>query len=78
MTNESTLDRLKPGERGSVRAILGPPMLAQRLMEMGITEGEEVEVVRLAPLGDPIEIRIRGYELSIRKSDARNVALNLP
>lgn len=53
----------------------GPPALIQRLMEMGITEGEVLEVVRLAPLGDPLEIRIRGYELSLRKSEAKHVLL---
>lgn len=78
MAEQTTLDQLKPGERGTIAAISGSPVLAQRLMEMGITEGEDVEVIRFAPLGDPLEIRIRGYELSIRKCDASNVALNLP
>jgi ferrous iron transport protein A len=71
----ATLDQLKPGERGIVAEISGSPAIAQRLMEMGITEGEELEVVRLAPLGDPLEIRIRGYELSLRKTEARHVLL---
>lgn len=71
----ATLDQLKPGERGTVTEIIGQPGIVQRLMEMGITEGEEIEVVRLAPLGDPLEVRIRGYELSLRKSEAKHVSL---
>jgi Fe2+ transport system protein FeoA len=55
--------------------VSGAPALAQRLLEMGLTRGTEVEVVRFAPLGDPMEVRLWGYLLSLRKSDARQIEL---
>ncbi|MFM8979989.1 MAG: ferrous iron transport protein A [Planctomycetia bacterium] len=61
------------GARATVRAVDGPPGLAQRLLEMGLTPGTEVEVLRFAPLGDPLEIRLWGYLLTLRKQDARCV-----
>ena len=48
----------------------------QRLMEMGVFDGAELEIVRFAPLGDPIELRVQGYNLSVRKADARLVDVN--
>lgn len=65
-----TLDRLKPGDRGTVTALRGDGSIHQRLLEMGVFEGSEVEVVRFAPLGDPMEIRVQGYHLSLRKREA--------
>jgi Fe2+ transport system protein FeoA len=73
-----TLDQLAPGERGIVRALQGDSMMQQRIQEMGVTQGSEVEVVRLAPLGDPIEISVRGYYLSLRKSEAALIELEEP
>ncbi len=69
----ATLDELRPGERGRIERIAGGDALSQRLMEMGVLEGETVEVVRLAPLGDPMEIRLNDYFLSLRKSEAGRV-----
>jgi ferrous iron transport protein A len=66
----STLDQLRPGSRARVDSLDGPPGLVQRLLEMGLLDGEEVEVVRLAPLGDPMEVRLRDYCLSLRRSEA--------
>lgn len=71
----STLADLTPGGRGRVVAVDGPPALAQRLLEMGLTAGTDVEVVRFAPLGDPMEVRLWGYLLSLRRADARCVRL---
>lgn len=65
-----TLDRLVPGQRGTIQSINAPPVTLQRLLEMGLLEGEEVEVVTIAPFGDPIDLRIHGFQLSIRKSEA--------
>ncbi len=64
-----TLDQLKPGERGVVTGWTRdePP---SRLLEMGLLQGTLLEIIRLAPLGDPIDIRIRGYHLSLRKHEA--------
>jgi Fe2+ transport system protein FeoA len=60
---------------GSVRVVSidGPASVAQRLLEMGLTPGAVVGVVREAPLGDPLEVRVKGYRLSVRRDDARLV-----
>lgn len=71
----TTLDRLAPGERGKVLRLSGEPQIRRRLMDMGVTPGAEVEVERLAPLGDPIEIEVRGYHLSLRKREAAGIAV---
>lgn len=71
----NTLDKLRPGDRGVVSALQGDGFLHQRLLEMGLFDGAEVEVIRLAPLGDPMEIIVQGYHLSLRKSEAALVEL---
>jgi ferrous iron transport protein A len=68
-----TLKEVKPGETVSVTNFLGTGALRRRLMDMGITKGATIFVRKVAPLGDPIEISIRGYELSLRKSEAGNI-----
>ena len=68
-----TLREVKIGETCKVKRIHGEGALKRRIMDMGITRGVEIEVRKVAPLGDPIEITIRGYELSIRKADAENI-----
>lgn len=68
-----TLADLPVGARAVVRAVEGPPGIAQRLQEMGLTAGTEVEVLRFAPLRDPLEIRLWGYLLTLRREDARCV-----
>lgn len=70
-----TLDQLKPGESGVVAALHGNGAIHQRLLEMGVFEGAEVSMVRRAPLGDPLEIVVQGYHLSLRKAEARLVEL---
>ena len=64
-----TLKDLKPGERGTITGY-APTVPPTRLMEMGMLPGAVVEIVRLAPLGDPIDLKVRGYHLSIRKHEA--------
>ncbi len=66
-----TLKTVKCGETATVLKLHGEGALRRRIMDMGITRGVEVFVRKVAPLGDPIEINIRGYELSLRKSDAQ-------
>ena len=68
-----TLDQLRPGDAGIVQRLNGDGAVHQRLLEMGVIEGAGVEVVRLAPLGDPMELNVRGYELSVRKADAQMI-----
>lgn len=73
-----TLDNLKPGQRAIVQGVNGDgSAIYQRLMEMGIYEGAEVEVIRFAPLGDPMELRLHGYLLSVRKSEAAYVSVSI-
>ncbi|MBI2343846.1 MAG: ferrous iron transport protein A [Deltaproteobacteria bacterium] len=69
------LNTLRPGERGIVEAIHGDSAVTQRLAEMGMVPGATCEVVRYAPLGDPIDILLDGYHLSLRKRDAAHVSL---
>ena len=71
----TTLADLPVGGRGRVASVVGAPGMAQRLLEMGLTQGTEIEVLRFAPLGDPMEIRLWGYLLTLRRSDARCVEL---
>ena len=71
--DETTLDTLAVGEGAEVRAVQGPGEIAVRLLEMGFVEGTRVQVVKVAPLGDPLELRIRGYHLSLRRAEAAHV-----
>ena len=67
------LSVLAVGQRGRVTGFELPPEQHQRLLEMGLTKGVEFLVVRFAPLGDPIEVKVRGYHLSLRKNEAAGV-----
>lgn len=67
---EKSLDKLVIGEFGNVKFIGGEGKIRRRMLDMGITPGTEVYLRKMAPLGDPIEITIRGYELTLRKSEA--------
>lgn len=68
-----TLQQAKVGDTAVVKKLHGDGAVRRRIMDMGITKGVEVYVRKLAPLGDPIEVNVRGYELSIRKSDAEMI-----
>ena len=65
-----TLKQVKTGETVNVVKLHGEGAVKRKIMEMGVTKGVELYVRKIAPLGDPIEITVRGYELSIRKADA--------
>ena len=67
------LDELKIGETGLLKKVDGEGRLRRRLFDMGVTPGAEVTVRKFAPLGDPIELTIRGYELTLRKAEAHLV-----
>jgi Fe2+ transport system protein FeoA len=71
-----TLDRLLPGEGGFVRGYAEAQDLHYRLKELGLVEGTRVRVRRCAPLGDPMELSIRGYHLSIRRQDAAKILVS--
>ncbi len=70
-----TLKDLKPGESGTIVSIGEKGPMKRRIMDMGITPGIHVKVVKVAPLGDPIEVNIRGYELSLRKDEAQRIII---
>jgi DtxR family Mn-dependent transcriptional regulator len=67
---ETTLDQLCPGRSGTIISLAGRGVYRKRLMEMGLGPGADFEVLRIAPLGDPVEVKVRGYLLSLRKSEA--------
>ena len=71
-----TLRDAKVGETVRISKLRGDGPVKRRIMDMGITKGTDVFVRKLAPLGDPVEISVRGYELSIRKSDAEMIEVN--
>ena len=68
-----TVNQLKPGEKGTVLLLGSSGALRRRIIDMGITPGATIIMRKTAPLGDPIEINVRGYELSIRKSEAQEI-----
>ncbi len=68
-----TLRETRIGETVTVKKISGEGALKRRIMDMGITKGVQIYVRKVAPLGDPIEITVRGYELSLRKGDAQMI-----
>jgi ferrous iron transport protein A len=68
-----TLKTTKCGETVTITRLDGEGALKRRLMDMGLTKGVSVYVRKVAPLGDPVEVTVRGYELSLRKNDAENI-----
>ena len=68
-----TLKQTKCGETVTVTRLGGEGALKRRIMDMGITKGTEVYIRKVAPLGDPVEVTVRGYELSLRKADAQMI-----
>lgn len=73
---EQTLNDVKIGDDAVVAKVLGDGALRRRFMDMGITKGAKIRLVKAAPLGDPLEIAVRGYSLSLRKEDAKNILVN--
>ena len=72
-----TLDQLKPGQQARVTAIASEGQLGQRLMSLGLLEGTDVKLLRRALGGDPIEIDVMGYALSLRKNEASQINIEL-
>jgi feoA family protein len=73
----STLKNVKVGQTAKVVKIAGDGAVKRRIMDMGVTKGAELYIRKVAPLGDPIEVTVRGYELSIRKEDAGNIEVEI-
>ncbi len=72
---EKKLNEFSVGERGAVVRIEGEGQIYRRLLDMGITPGAEIVLRKLAPLGDPVEVTLRGYELTLRKAEAASVVM---
>lgn len=68
-----TLNKIKCGKTVTVLRITGQGAVKRRIMDMGITKGAKIYIRKTAPLGDPVEITVRGYELSLRKTDAQMI-----
>ncbi len=73
MDNIKMLRELKPGEKGKITKMTGTGSIHRRLLDMGVVKGAEVEMERTAPLGDPVEVKIKGYHLSLRRDEAANI-----
>ena len=74
---EKSLSDFKPGEMGVVAKVQGEGRLKRRIFDMGITPGTRITMRKTAPLGDPIELTVKGYELSLRKAEAKYVLMKM-
>ena len=74
---EKKLSEFQIGEKGTIKAVAGEGKIRRRLFDMGVTPGAEVYLRKKAPLGDPLEVTIRGYELTLRKSEAECVTMEV-
>lgn len=70
---EKKLSELIPGQRGIIKSVGGDGLLRRRLLDMGVTPGAEVAMRKRAPLGDPLEVTLRGYELTLRNAEAEKI-----
>ena len=71
------LSELKVGEKCKVGGIQGQGPVKRRILDMGVVPGSEIEVIRVAPLGDPVEFKLKGYYLSLRKEEAENILVEV-
>ncbi len=71
----TTLNELRPGEKGKIEKVAGDNAVKRRIRDMGVTKGSVVAVVRVAPMGDPIDVKVRGYHLSLRKQEAADISV---
>lgn len=72
-----TLDKLKPGMSAVIKAVRGEDALRLRLLDMGLIPGTTVEVRKIAPMGDPMQLRLRGFDLTLRISDAAGIEVEV-
>lgn len=72
-TSDLSLAHLPAGARARVLAVTGSGAVARRLMEMGVVPGAHVRMIKSAPLGDPLEVRVRGYHLAVRREEAQTI-----
>jgi len=74
---QKTLDMLQPGDQAVIKELQGEPETTERLMEMGLVAGTPLKVLKFAPLGDPIEVVIRGYHLTLRRTEAAGILVEI-
>ena len=72
---DGNLRDLEPGQKARIIKISGNSSIKRRIMDMGLVPGAEIEMERYAPLGDPVEIKLKGYHLSLRKEEAENIVI---
>jgi Fe2+ transport system protein FeoA len=72
------LSDLKPKEKGTIVKVGGAGAVRRRMLDMGVVAGTSVEVIKVAPLGDPLDLLVRGYHLSLRKEEAREILVETP
>ena len=72
---DGNLKDLEPGQKARIIKISGTSSIKRRIMDMGLVPGAEIEMERYAPLGDPVEIKLKGYHLSLRKEEAENIVI---
>lgn len=77
MTKLTTLDLLDPGQKAVVKKVGGDGPIRRRIQEMGVTNGAGIEMVKSSPLGDPIEYKVRGFNLALRKEEARMIEVEI-
>ena len=77
MSDTIPLSQLEPGQQAAIVRVGGNGPIRRRYLEMGFVRGEVVRVERVAPLGDPVEYRVKGYHLSLRRADAENILVEL-
>lgn len=71
------LSDLLPGEKGIVKKVIGSSMIKRRIIDMGVVTGTVIEVQKFAPLGDPMEVKVKGFNLSLRKAEAQMIELEV-
>lgn len=71
------LSQLTAGQQGTVTKIIGAGIIQRRLLDMGITPGTSIKIEKFAPLGDPIEVKAKGFNLSLRKNEAENIEVEM-
>jgi len=74
---DMVLSELKPGQGGKITKISGKGSVRRRILDMGVVKGADIEMERVAPLGDPIEVKIKGYHLSLRKEEASDIHVEI-
>jgi ferrous iron transport protein A len=75
ITPTTTLDQLTPGQTAKIKKINGKGAIRRRLLDMGLTNGTDITVIKTSPLGDPVEYLVRGYHLSLRKAEAEMIVV---